>query len=321
MQHGFEKLSADEIRIKLTSYGVSPEEAKGIKGKSALVDRLRELIALDNEKMDFDTLTSDVDVPKEGINLEVFGTAIEATVAAEAAEPPPSRRVVTQNDLDDDPPAIPHPTDTGWSEHVLTLFAEDELVEGNPTVDGLFRVTQKLRGPIQRTTSRVVSPPSKEGFLQNAVVEASILFESGHEFSGCADVFLGNTAEPYCRHPVGTCETKAFGRALRRALGLKKVLAAEEVVVGREEGEDDRWNPDARCTKEQKFALDLLCKNCDIDVMKFVNSGKGRYSSLDDVPFKIAREMLEYVHEFVNKKIEVPAKLKGYNAEYDRGEI
>ena len=56
--------------------------------------------------------------------------------------------------------------------------------------------------------------------------------------TGSADVYWGNCDKIYRNHPVAVAETRAEGRALRRALKLRKVVAAEELV------EDAEDNPD-----------------------------------------------------------------------------
>ena len=43
-----------------------------------------------------------------------------------------------------------------WSEHVLDQMDDSELKEGNPTVDGLRRVTERVYGEILSSTSEIV---------------------------------------------------------------------------------------------------------------------------------------------------------------------
>lgn len=117
--------------------------------------------------------------------------------------------------------------DIGWTEYVLSLFADDEKINNSPTVDGLRRVATKLIG-LYGIESHVVQTPDP---INNgrATVTVNVHTNAG-VYSGSADVFTKNTEFEYAVHPVATAETRAEGRALRKALRLKKVLAAEEIV-------------------------------------------------------------------------------------------
>src|SRR5689334_6604577 len=61
-----------------------------------------------------------------------------------------------------------------WHDYVMKQFMPDELFEGNPTVDGLRRVTEALIGKIVESVSHVITPPQvldkKSGFLTPVTV-------------------------------------------------------------------------------------------------------------------------------------------------------
>ena len=47
-----------------------------------------------------------------------------------------------------------------WNDYVLSLFTNEELVDGNPTVDGLRRVTELVLGKINKTHVDIVQCPT-----------------------------------------------------------------------------------------------------------------------------------------------------------------
>lgn len=117
-------------------------------------------------------------------------------------------------------------TDPEWTDYVLSLFTKQETDEkGNPKTDALRRVAELLLGQFDIRTT-VIQPPT--GLDGRATVIVSLGFLDGRVVEGAADVFGGNTLREYAVHAVATAETRAEGRALRKALRLTKILAAEE---------------------------------------------------------------------------------------------
>jgi len=52
--------------------------------------------------------------------------------------------------------AAPEPTDEGWYDFLIDNLYENELVQGNPTTDGLRRLTEKFYGEIVKSKSEVI---------------------------------------------------------------------------------------------------------------------------------------------------------------------
>ena len=127
------------------------------------------------------------------------------------------------------PPNIFEPS---WSDYVLSKFESDEMVDGNPTVDGLRRVTELVMGGITASTTEVIQVPTKENKGRaTAIHTVSVIMPDGisRTVSGSGDAWYKNTDMPYSKFPVAMAETRAEGRALRRLLQLRKVVSAEEL--------------------------------------------------------------------------------------------
>src|SRR6056300_153449 len=164
--------------------------------------------------------------------------------------------------------------DIEWTDYVLSLLSEDEKIQGNPTTDGLRRVFEKaLNCVLVESTSDVVQSPCPTNEKRATVVHSlSYILKDIPQDSpfntitvnGAADVYWGNCDKIFRNHPVAVAETRAEGRALRRALRLRKVVAAEEIA---EEIED---HPDkdtvGKITNNQINFIDVLAKRLNINI-------------------------------------------------------
>lgn len=132
------------------------------------------------------------------------------------------------------------PNDIEWTDHVLSLLSDDEKIQGNPTTDGLRRIFEiALNCSVISAESQVAQSPSVDNERRATVVHTLSYILNGGDpndqtkyrtVSGAADVYWGNCDKIYRNHPVAVAETRAEGRALRRALKLRKVVAAEELA-------------------------------------------------------------------------------------------
>lgn len=167
--------------------------------------------------------------------------------------------------------------DIEWTDHVLSLLSDDEKINGNPTTDGLRRIFEKaLNCTIVAAESEVAQCPSVENERRATVVHTVTYLLNNKEatpeyltrsVSGSADVYWGNCDKIYRNHPIAVAETRAEGRALRRALRLRKVVAAEELA----KDIDDEDNNNAINDTQINF-IDVLAKRLDINVEKFLSS-------------------------------------------------
>lgn len=173
---------------------------------------------------------------------------------------------------------IPTPNDIEWTDYVLSLLSDDEKISGNPTTDGLRRIFEvALNCTITESTSDVVQTPDINNEKRATVVHSLTFFlNDGNEespikyraVSGAADVYWGNCDKIYRNHPVAVAETRAEGRALRRGLKLRKVVAAEELAKDIEDHPDH--DTVTKITNNQLNFMDVLAKRLDINMTKLL---------------------------------------------------
>lgn len=143
-----------------------------------------------------------------------------------------SNKTIIDKDGNNQIEKIPTQNDDGWTQYVLYQFASDEMDGKNPRVEGLRRVAGKLIGEIQQENCDLVAAPSRDNDFR-ACAKASILFLT-HEgkykkFEALADAHIDNCVDDYATYLVAMADTRAKGRAFRNALGLRRVVAAEEL--------------------------------------------------------------------------------------------
>ena len=173
--------------------------------------------------------------------------------------------------------AKPTINDLGWTDYVLGLLSDDEKIVGNPTTDGLRRIFEiALNCSVIQSTSDVVQNPEPSNEKRATVIHtiSYVLNSEGSEIddlnrcrtvSGAADVYWGNCDKIYRNHPVAVAETRAEGRALRRALKLRKVVAAEELSKDIEDHPDD--NSVSKISVNQINFIDVIAQRLNINVI------------------------------------------------------
>jgi hypothetical protein len=126
----------------------------------------------------------------------------------------------------------PDRTSHDWATYVLTLFEDDELAEGNPKVDGLRRIAEKLLGTIlEERTDVIECPNAQNGF--RSTVKATVVFDTPQgqkKYDGVGEVSSSNCDMEFARFGSSTAETRAKGRAFRAALALRHTVSAEEIT-------------------------------------------------------------------------------------------
>lgn len=170
------------------------------------------------------------------------------------------------------------PNDLEWTDHVLNLLSDDEKIAGNPTTDGLRRIFEiALNCVVVNAETTVVQSPSPDNEKRATVVhsltyiindEAAYSCSKRRTVSGAADVYWGNCDKVYRNHPVAVAETRAEGRALRRALKLRKVVAAEEITKETEDHPDD--NTTNKISSNQINFIDVLAKRININIKELL---------------------------------------------------
>jgi hypothetical protein len=219
------------------------------------------------------------------------------------------------------------PNDIEWTDHVLSLLSDDEKINGNPTTDGLRRVFEiALNCAVVESTSNVVQTPDINNekratvvhtigyILNNSDSNSDPMLLNMRTVSGAADVYWGNCDKVFRNHPVAVAETRAEGRALRRGLKLRKVVAAEEIA---KEIED---NPDgdtvSKISSNQINFIDVLSKRMDINVTKmlanFGHTDKNVYNIEHSDAINFIRTLTSYQQDISN----IPEDIKGYDSNW-----
>lgn len=216
------------------------------------------------------------------------------------------------------------PNDVEWTDHVLSLLSDDEKISGNPTTDGLRRVFEiALNCTVIHSTSEVVQSPDVQNEKRATVVHSLTYVLNDKDLdpdfkmktvSGAADVYWGNCDKIFRNHPVAVAETRAEGRALRRGLKLRKVVAAEEIA---KEIED---NPDgdtvSKISSNQINFIDVLSKRMDINVTKmlanFGHTDKNVYNIEHSDAINFIRTLTSYQQDISN----IPEDIKGYDSNW-----
>jgi hypothetical protein len=218
-------------------------------------------------------------------------------------------------------PASVTPNDLEWTDYVLGLLSEDEKIAGNPTTDGLRRIFETaLNCTVIRAESSVAQSPSIDNERRATVVHSLTYIlnngdiDDGTKFrtiSGAADVYWGNCDKIYRNHPVAVAETRAEGRALRRALKLRKVVAAEEIAkeIDTEHLEE---NNIGKINSTQINFFDVFGKRLDINVHKLLNKlaidSKNIYNISYDDAVKTITTLSGY-----QQNNDVPQDILGYD--------
>ncbi len=203
-----------------------------------------------------------------------------------------------------------------WNEHVLSHFQQDELVDGNPTVDGLRRVAELLIGPIISGKAEIIQSPNLDNDGR-CVVSYTVIVQSTNgsnltfEQTSIADCYSGNCDPRFAVFASAVAETRAEGRALRKLLRLRKIIAAEEagLVPAEENGSN------GKITATQMSFIETLCNRNDINIPVYLGDSKsfsfnGR---LEEVPYRSAVAIIAHLSELQRNNASINPKYKGYN--------
>lgn len=220
--------------------------------------------------------------------------------------------------------AKPDPSKPEWTDYVLSLLTEDERLGGNPTTDGLRRIFEiALNCTILDSISEVVQSPSPENEKRATVVHKlsyylNVSDTQDHNLnyrsvSGSADVYWGNCDKIYRNHPVAVAETRAEGRALRRGLRLRKVVAAEELAKDIED--DVNGNSVSKISNNQINFIDVIAKRIDIDVIQLLKSMNLAIdnNNIYNLNHDDAVSVITKLGELQRNSEGIDSQIKGYN--------
>lgn len=211
-----------------------------------------------------------------------------------------------------------------WNEYVLGLLSDDEKIDGNPTTDGLRRIFEiALECTIVDSSSVVVQTPDVSNEKRATVVHSLtyVLNDSslGEEIktrsvNGAADVYWGNCDKIYRNHPVAVAETRAEGRALRRGLRLRKVVAAEELANNIEDDIDG--NSVSRISDNQINFIDTLAKRLNINVTELLVASSINTDNINSISHDNAVNLIRDLSSYQQNMSNIPDNIKGYDSSW-----
>lgn len=213
------------------------------------------------------------------------------------------------------------PNDLEWTDHVLGLLTDDEKIAGNPTTDGLRRIFEiALDCTVINAESQVVQSPSVDNERRATVVHSLSYMMNNMDHndmrtlrtvSGAADVYWGNCDKIYRNHPVAVAETRAEGRALRRALKLRKVVAAEELAKDIDTSHLEENNI-GKINSTQINFFEVFGKRLNINIHKLLEKlaidGKNIYNISYDDAVKTITTLSSY-----QQTNDIPQDIIGYD--------
>lgn len=250
----------------------------------------------------------------------------EAVLSIDLDNPENVEILDDETDINQDLTLDPKMDDPAWTTWVLGQFESSELEDGLPKVDGLRRLVRKLVGPIIKGKAKTRQAPTIEN-EQRATVEYTVRvlnkyqlydYEEPYivEFTDVADAYRGNIKGlEYARFPTAMAATRAEARALRKVLNLG-IVASDEI--------SDQPLEEAgftgKISESQITKIDIKCQQLDIDVIKFINMGKVKYNSVENVSNNTAIKMFGLINEYQQEVKPIPESIIGYKPNW-RGEF
>lgn len=214
--------------------------------------------------------------------------------------------------------------DYNWTDHVLSLLYDDEKISGNPTTDGLRRVFETaLNCTIISADSTVVQTPDIANEKRATVVHTvqfvlndkdtpeEIKYRS---VSGSADVYWGNCDKIFRNHPVAVAETRAEGRALRRALRLRKVVAAEELADNIEDSVDGLSV--TKISSNQINFIDVIAQRLNINVSNLLQHLDIISDTIYNIKHEDAVTVIQKLNHYQQHMDQIDNNLIGYNSNW-----
>ena len=213
-----------------------------------------------------------------------------------------------------------------WNDHVLGLLSEDEKIDGNPTTDGLRRIFEiALDCTVIESISQVVQSPDPNnekratvvhsiGYILNSQASDQVNLNMKKVVSGAADVYWGNCDKIYRNHPVAVAETRAEGRALRRGLKLRKVVAAEELAKNIED--DPNGDNVDKISDQQINFIDVLSKRSNINITELLLDMSIDPTNIRSISHDTAVSIIRELSKHQQNIDAIPSKLVGYDSSW-----
>jgi hypothetical protein len=172
----------------------------------------------------------------------------------------------------------PLPSDPGWTQYVLGKFLPDEVDGPNPRVEGLRRIAGELVGVLVEEGCDLIAPPTEDNRFR-ACVKAWGVFITPEgiqkRFEALADAHSENCLEDYATYLVAMADTRAKGRMYRNALGLRRVVAAEE--VSRTMASIDDVQPGGKVHASQVTMLRMISDRHNFSIQEVLDTLEIKY--------------------------------------------
>lgn len=211
---------------------------------------------------------------------------------------------------------VPSETDQEWYDFLIDNLYENELVDGNPTTDGLRRLTEKYFGEILDSESQVIETEHDGNGLRCTMKHTLTILKyrnkSCIKVSACVDVDYRGVPHPFNKHVVATADTRAEGKALRRALKLR-VVTAEEAQT--QVGEDDVLSSQDHINDQQVMAINAVCRKYDLNVEKVTKSVYNNVKSIKQLNNLEGQVLMDKITSYQREK-SIPEELLGYDASW-----
>jgi hypothetical protein len=242
------------------------------------------------------------------------------------ARPKKEDAVVSEDKSSEIDNKIPSIHDIEWTDYVLSMLSDDEKIIGKPTTDGLRRIFEKvINCRVIGSKSQVTQNPEPNNEKRATVVH-SITYRRLNQtpndqddlytvvVDGAADVYWGNCDKVYRNHPVAVAETRAEGRALRRALRLRKVISAEEMVESVDDHPDQ--NSVNKITNNQINFIDVIAQRLNINVSKLLETNGLDYKNIYNISHEDAVGVIRNLSKFQQDISLISEDIKPYSAEW-----
>lgn len=225
----------------------------------------------------------------------------------------------TESRLVETPTKIVSPNDLEWTDHVLSLLADDEKINGNPTTEGLRRIFEIVLNcsTIEARTEVVQSPDLANERRATVVYSLTYVLNDPsipeptkyRTVSAAADVYWGNCDKVFRNHPVAVAETRAEGRVLRKALKLRKVVTADEIA---KEVVDHTEDSNNTINNSQLNFFDVFGKRLNINIKKLLENLAINSSNIYNISYDDAVKTITTLSGYQQNN-DIPKDIIGYD--------
>lgn len=192
-----------------------------------------------------------------------------------------------------------------WTEYVMSLLTDKEIINGFPKCDGLRRVFEMLMGPIITMAIDVKQVPQIDKANRSTVVVSVQYRNSSGELitvMDATDVDQFNTMKPFCSYPTATAVTGAEGRCLRKAMRLVNVITNEESQIDQKDAEIGyNLSNNQPATATQKNIINSISGELGINVAKLLASiedFEGKVTDVTQITYSQAQIIIPLLKQY-----------------------